>query len=198
MKFSSSAGILALMEIRPVGPTEVDALIEIDATIESSEYLHVERSGEEMAIQWKLEPRALRTRLADRNRPADELQFLLKQIANGIEDGIALLAEHEEARVALLLARPDLELKTLRIIDVRVDSDFRRQGLATAMLYEAIAEARRRELRAVFAEAPANNMPANKLFAKLAFDLAGLDTFRKSNHDLVKEVATIFWYAALD
>ena len=186
------------MEIRPVGPTEVDALIEIDATIESSEYLHVERSGEEMAIQWKLEPRALRTRLADRNRPADELQFLLKQIANGIEDGIALLAEHEGARVALLLARPDLELKTLRIIDVRVDSDFRRQGLATAMLYEAIAEARRRELRAVFAEAPANNMPANKLFAKLAFDLAGLDTFRKSNHDLVKEVATIFWYAALD
>ena len=76
------------MEIRPVGPTEVDALIEIDATIESSEYLHVERSGEEMAIQWKLEPRALRTRLADRNRPTDELQFLLKQIANGIEDGM--------------------------------------------------------------------------------------------------------------
>ena len=29
----------------------------------------------------------------------------MKQIANGIEDGIALLAEHEGARVALLLAR---------------------------------------------------------------------------------------------
>jgi hypothetical protein len=33
---------------------------------------------------------------------------------------------------------------------------------------------------------------------KLAFEIAGVDTHRHSNHDMVKEAATIFWYAAMD
>ena len=31
-----------------------------------------------------------------------------------------------------------------------------------------------------------------------AVDLAGMDTHRRSNHDLVKEAVTLLWYAALD
>jgi hypothetical protein len=50
----------------------------------------------------------------------------------------------------------------------------------------------------VHAETLANNLPANQMLRKLAFELAGLDTHRRSNHDMVKEVATLFWYAALD
>ena len=185
------------MEIRPVEPRDLGALIEIDGTVESMQYLHVERGGEGMNIQWRLEERPLRTKLADRNLPADELQFTLKQVVTGVEEGIALLAEHEGAMIALLLAQPHPSHGTMKITDLRVDFDYRRQGLASAMLYQVIAEARNRELRAVTAEVPANNVPASKLLSKLGFDLAGLDTQRHTNHDLVKESATLFWYAAL-
>jgi ribosomal protein S18 acetylase RimI-like enzyme len=185
------------MEIRSVLPRDLHALIEIDGTVESMEYLHVDRSGEGMNIQWKVEQRLLRTKLTDRNRPADELQFTLKQVAGGVEEGMALLAEHEGAMIALLLAQPQAVHGTMKIIDLRVDFDYRRQGLASAMLYQLIATARNLELRAVTAEVRANNVPASKLLAKLGFDLAGLDTQRHSNHDLVKESATLFWYAAL-
>ena len=186
------------MEIRPARVQDLDALIEIDGTIDSSHYLHVERNGQGVAVQWRLEERPLREKRIIRNRPTDDIQFLLKQIAAGIEDGLALLAEHEGVMVAQMVAQPRAPLGTMEIIDLRVDSDHRREGLATAMLYQVIADARQKELRAVAAACRTDNMAAARLLAKSGFDLAGIDTQRHTNHDLVKESATLFWYAALD
>jgi ribosomal protein S18 acetylase RimI-like enzyme len=84
------------------------------------------------------------------------------------------------------------------LIDLRVDFDQRRQGIATVLVYQLVQQARERELRAVSAEIRTNNLPANRLLQKLSFEIAGIDTHRYSNHDLVKESATIFWYAELD
>ena len=42
-----------------------------------------------------------------------------------------------------------------------------------------------------------NNVPAARFLAKAGFDLTGLDTHWGSNHDLVKEAVTLFWYAGL-
>jgi ribosomal protein S18 acetylase RimI-like enzyme len=116
----------------------------------------------------------------------------------GIEEGIALLAEHDKACVALLVAQSQPAFQTINVIDLRVDSDFRRQGLAMAMLFQTIAHAREKEMRAVQLESRTDNQPLNSLMVKAGFDLAGLDTQRRSNHDLVKESATLFWYSSLD
>ncbi|HWE01423.1 MAG TPA: GNAT family N-acetyltransferase [Tepidisphaeraceae bacterium] len=186
------------MEIRPVTPHDIDSLVAIDGSIESARYIHVDRAGEGLAVQWRLDERPLRQKRIDRNRPGDDEQFLLKQIVHGIEEGIALLAEHEGIKVALAVAQPQLQFKTMKVADIRVDFDSRRLGLATAMLFQAIAEARTRELRAVTAECRTDNLPANKLFEKLGFELAGLDVQRHTNHDLVKESATLFWYLPLE
>ena len=66
------------------------------------------------------------------------------------------------------------------------------------MMYQLIAESRNRELRAIAAETRTDNQPAAMLLQKCAFELSGLDTRRHTNHDLVKETATLFWYALLD
>jgi RimJ/RimL family protein N-acetyltransferase len=66
------------------------------------------------------------------------------------------------------------------------------------MLFQAISHARELELRAVTAETRTDNVPAARLLSKCGFDLAGVDTQRHSNHDLVKEVASLIWYVALD
>jgi ribosomal protein S18 acetylase RimI-like enzyme len=186
------------MEIRPIRPADLNDMAEIDGTVESVEYLHLERTGEGLSVTWKLTERPLREARTERNRLTDDALFVARQLASGADEGLALVAEHEGQKVALLLAQPMPQYGTLRLTDLRIDFDFRRQGLGTALLYQAIQHARGLELRAVTAETRTDNVPAARLLQKCGFDLAGVDAQRHSNHDLVKEVASLIWYAALD
>jgi len=185
------------VNIRPATAKDLDALADIDATIESDRYLHLERSGEGMKMAWKLEERPLRQKLIAPNPLDEEGQFVIRQIVTGADDGLALVAEHENQVVASLSAQPAPSAGTMKILDLRVDYDFRRQGLATAMIFQVIQQARDAELRAVTAETRTNNCPASQMLAKFNFELAGVDTMRHSNHDLVKEAVTLFWYTSL-
>lgn len=186
------------MQIRPIQPPDLDGLDDIDGTIKSSQYLHLERSGEGVGVTWTLAERDLRERRHLPNRLDDERRFLLKQIATGADEGIAALAEYDGAPVGLLLAQAEPSYGTIRVRDLRVDFDHRGQGLGTAMMYQVIAQAREQSLRAVAAESTTDNVPAARFLLKCGFDLAGLDARRFSNHDLVKESVTLYWYAALD
>ena len=117
---------------------------------------------------------------------------------SGIEEGVGLAAEHEGDVVALGVAQVDPVISSLRLLDLRVDYDQRRQGIGSAMLYQLIATARERGCRAVTAHTLTNNVTASAFLAKAAFELGGLDTHFLSTHDLVKEAVTLFWYTALD
>lgn len=186
------------MDIRPAQNSDLARIAEIDGTVDSARYLHLDRAGEAMEVSFKLEERPLRERLIDRNALDDDRRFALKQVVAGIEEGIALAAEHDEDLIALAVAQLQPAAGTLELLDVRVDYDYRRQGIGSAMVYQMIATARERGLRAVAARARANNLPANQFLAKTGFELTGLNTHLTSNHDLVKETVTLFWYAALD
>lgn len=186
------------MQIRPVTATDLSGLDEIDGTIVSSEYLHLDRTGEGTDVSWKLAERALREKRTLPNRLGDDRQFLVKQIATGADEGFVLVAEHEGAPVALLIAQAEPVYGTIRVHELRVDFDQRRQGLATAMMYQVISHAREQGLRAVTADSMTDNVPAARFLLKLGFDIAGLDAKRFTNHDLVKESVALHWYAALD
>jgi ribosomal protein S18 acetylase RimI-like enzyme len=178
---------------RPLTIADLAHLAEIDATVESSHYFHLNRTVDETSTNWRLERRALRERLIDSNRLNDDLEFFYKQMISGVEDGLAICIDINDAPVACLLAQPRTELGTLQLLDVRVDYDYRRQGMGLALAFTAIGHAREADLRAVTAETLTQNDPAAQLFRKLGFEPAGLDTFRSSNHDLVKEKATLLW-----
>ena len=190
------------MEIRTVTQHDLAGLQEIDGTVESERYLHVDfadiATEEGLTFAWRLEERAARQKLIEPNRLDDNATFTLKSIVSGAEEGTALLIEHDDQPVAMLLARTDPPAGTIRIVDVRVDYDYRRQGMGTALVYALIQQAREQGLRAVAAETISNNQPAGALLAKCGFQLSGVDTRRRSNHDVVKEAVTLFWYAALD
>ncbi len=186
------------MQIRPVTPADLDGLYDIDGTIESTEYLHVDRTGDGIDVGWTLAQRPLREKRMAPNRLDDDRQFLLKQIVTGADEGIVLVAEHDGVPVAMLLTQVDPGVGTMRVRDMRVDYDHRREGLGTAMMFQVIATARDQGLRAVAAESTTDNVPAAEFLLKCGFDLDGLDVRRTSNHDLVKECVTLYWYAALD
>jgi ribosomal protein S18 acetylase RimI-like enzyme len=186
------------MQVRPLTMDDLIGLIDIDAVIDSAEYLHVERTpAEGFGASFRIERRPLREKVVRATTIDDDLQSRVKLVAGGIEDGLALVAEHDGQLVALIVAQDVPDRGLVEITDLRVDFDHRREGLATAMLYQAINYARDREVRALRVEIPSDNVPACALFAKTGFELTGLDTHRHSNHDLVKEKATLLWYLAL-
>jgi RimJ/RimL family protein N-acetyltransferase len=186
------------MQIRPMNMGDMDRLGDIDATVESADYLHLEITGEGMQKSWRLEQRPMREKRIAANPLSEDARFLVRQCLSGTDEGVLLVAEHEGMIVGLLVARPDPDRRAMRLIDVRIDYDFRRQGVGTAMLFQLIQNTRQADLRAVTAQVKTNNHPANAFLAKCGFDLAGVNTHRDSNHDLVKEEVTLYWYAALD
>ncbi|HEV8292852.1 MAG TPA: GNAT family N-acetyltransferase [Tepidisphaeraceae bacterium] len=185
------------MQIRPAIPGDLEQLTDIDGTITSLNYLHVEKTGEGFAQTWKIEERPLRSKLIEPNALDDETRFAMKQIVNGIEEGLALVAEHDGVVAATLIAQRQPSNSTFRLLDLRVDHDQRGQGVGSAMLFQSIQQARELGLRAISAQTKTNNVSAANFLIKRGFDLAGLDTHLHSNHDLVKESVTLFWYAAL-
>jgi ribosomal protein S18 acetylase RimI-like enzyme len=186
------------MQIRAATLADLAGLAEIDGTVNSSRYLHLEQSGEGLAVTWRIEERAAREKLIEPNRLSDEASFAYKQITNGADEGAAVVIEMNESLAAALAARVEPQRGTLHIVDLRVDYDLRRQGLGTALVYQIIQAARERELRAVSTETRTNNQPAAALLAKCGFELSGVDMRRHTNHDMVKESATVLWYAPLD
>ena len=142
--------------------------------------------------------KTLREPLARPNPIDHERRFWLRQIATGADEGIALMVEHDQMPAALIVASPDHAHHTMRVHDIRVDFDTRRQGLATALLFHVITAAREGEFRAVTVETTADNFPAVHLFLRCGFEFSGLDARRHTNHDLVKETVTLFFYAPLD
>ena len=92
------------MQIRPDKPEDLDRLIDLDGTIESAEYLHVERAGEGLAMGWRLEERPLREKRVDSNAVDEDRRFAIRQVLGGVEEGTALVAEHDDQLVALAVA----------------------------------------------------------------------------------------------
>jgi N-acetylglutamate synthase-like GNAT family acetyltransferase len=186
------------MFIRDMSPSDLDRLRDVDGAIESTRYLHLESAGEGIAMSWKVEERPMREKMIDANALAEDTQFVARQITGGIDEGVALVSEYDGNLIGILLARPDFEAKTLKLMDIRIDYDYRRQGMGSALVFNLIARAKEKSFRAVYAEAKTNNLAANYFLAKCGFELSGVDTRRTSNHDLVKESATLLWYAPLD
>ena len=144
------------MQIRPAKNEDLSSVQEIDGTIESSQYFHLDlSSGEGLMANWRLEERPARKKLVEPNRLDDDAAFTLKQIVGGVEEGFAFVVELDDQPVAMLLARPDPAAGTLRIVDVRVDYDYRRQGMGMALVYQAIQQARERVSKTYCASRPA-------------------------------------------
>ena len=95
------------MEIRAATLSDLDRLLEIDGTLESTRYLHLDRSGQGIDVSWKIEERPLRAKLIDSNPLDEDRRFALKQVLSEIEDGIALALEHEGDLAALAVAQMD-------------------------------------------------------------------------------------------
>jgi GNAT superfamily N-acetyltransferase len=162
---------------RPMTEGDLEYLRELDATVEVKRVLVIDPIGDEDDVivsplipRWRAldEPRIEPNRLDDES---DETAFAYRQIVRGMQPGIAWLMEVTGFPVATLAAVEEAE--ALRLVDIRVDYDERRQGYASAMLYRFIALAREREAR-LLASVPGDREAAMRLLTKCGFERSGL------------------------
>ena len=130
------------MQIRAGQPEDLERLIDLDGTIESAEYLHVERAGEGLAMEWRLEERPLREKRVDSNAVDEDRRFAIRQVLGGVRRGSCWSAEHDDQLVALAVARLDAGAA-----DARRDRPAGRlrlppAGAGIAMIYQIINDAR--------------------------------------------------------
>jgi ribosomal protein S18 acetylase RimI-like enzyme len=163
------------MELRAANISDINAIEEIDGTIETSQQLCIDDAGEWPRFSWNMEMRALPRRLILPNRLDDESRFMFRQIVSGADEGVALVADYGGNLMAMASGRFDPAQKLLRLIDVRVDYEYRRQGLASALLFQIAGLARQRELRGVHLACKTDNEAAIALMRKLGFDLRGVE-----------------------
>lgn len=191
-------GTLTAMELRAGAPRDIDRLDEIDGTIHSQAYLHVEPRRDGLAFGFAGDPRPLRQRRVDPNRLDDDTRFVYRQVVEQVDEGLVLVVEHGDVLIASIAAAPRPALGICELVDLRVDFDHRREGMGTALLLAAVNQARIDERRAFAVTSRTDNEPANRMLLKLGFELSGLDLRRRTNHDLVRESVALLWYLALD
>ena len=80
------------------------------------------------------------------------------------------------------------------IEDLVVSQNFRRQGVATALVTHAIAWAQSNNLPGVMLETQNNNLAACKLYESCGFRLAGFDSNLYKGLNPATREAALFWY----
>jgi hypothetical protein len=70
--------------------------------------------------------------------------------------------------------------------------------MGTALIYRLIQQAASRRFAPSAAETLSQQPAGRRAAGQMRLRASGVDTRRRSNHDLVKEAVTLFWYAALD
>src|SRR4051794_24668573 len=101
------------MQIRPATMDDLNALPDIDGTVESTAYLHIDHFTEGLTASWKIEDRPARQKLIEPNRLADEASFVYKQIVSGADEGVVLVIETPDGLGAAIAAQERAERKTL-------------------------------------------------------------------------------------
>jgi ribosomal-protein-alanine N-acetyltransferase len=132
-----------------------------------------------------------RAKLSDLN----QINKLNKKYFKEIRDFKSLLESKKDFLIVLqndqgILAFTGIHLNkwnnTARIIDIFVHPHYRRQGVASKLVKELIAMAKKKKVRSLIAEAPSLN-PVLKLYKKSGFRKCGYNDHYYSNHS--KEIA---------
>lgn len=84
-----------------------------------------------------------------------------------------LVAEATDGRVAAMIVSWMI-VDELHIATFATDPDFRRQGIGSLLLTEALADGRRIGARRAFLEVRASNMAAQDMYLKFGFAVTGL------------------------
>ncbi|GAB4489652.1 MAG: ribosomal protein S18-alanine N-acetyltransferase [Thermodesulfovibrionales bacterium] len=128
-------------------------------------------------------PRVLAIELASFTTPWSEILFFNETKK---ERSIALVARKDDAVAGYICA--NYVLDEGHILDLAVHPDYRRQGVATLLIREALERLKRAGCGTVFLDVRASNLAARTMYEKIGFRLCGT---RKNYYQKPDEDATL-------
>ncbi len=110
---------------------------------------------------------------------------------------LQLVVEARERLVALLDAEIESWRRVLRVWNLLVDQEYRRQGIGTELMQRAEQFGIERRCRALSVETQATNWPALAFYIKMGFRICGVDDHYYTNRDLERKEVALFLYREL-
>lgn len=182
--------------IRLMKETDIPKLADMRPGFVSNSILTVEKTGSGYAMGWQLvevkleQPydkghgydfdRNERESISKRLKEQDSLEKVVIDNASGNIVGILDVAVEAWRNVAW-------------IWNIMLDIGVRGQGLGQELIYQCIAWAKMKNLRAVMLETQTNNVPACKFYQRMGFELAGINDAFYTNRDIERDEVALFW-----
>jgi ribosomal protein S18 acetylase RimI-like enzyme len=186
------------MLVRELSADDAALLSQIRAEYVSDRCLCLTCAGDgDTAVQFALQAEALDEPFHSqglsivREKDKDEIRSRMDQQA------LQLVVEENGRLIALLDAEVERWRRALKVWNLLVDEQSRRQGIGTRLMQQAIEFATKSNCRAVSVEAQATNWPALCFYTKLGFQICGVDHHFYTNRDLERKEVALFLYREL-
>lgn len=182
--------------IRDMTLDDVPRLVEINPTFTSETTLRVERTGGGFTVGWRLVEVELpmpfdkrssydfdeieRANITGRLLRENTLMEVAVDVATGRLVGVLDVAEEDWRNVSF-------------IWNIMMDVGARGQGIGQRFIAHTIGWARQRRNRAVMLETQTNNVPACKFYARMGFQLVGINDAFYTNNDYGRDEIALFW-----
>lgn len=182
--------------IRPLTERDIPKLIEIRPGFKTNVILQVERLGEGYTGGWqlvevKIDPPYEKGSGYDFD--ATERENIRGRFAQD-NTLLEVVVERDSERVVGVLDVEEREWNsTAWVWNLMLDEDVRSRGLGNRLMQRTVAWAKKRGLRAVMLETQTNNVPACRFYARMGFQLVGINEVLYTNDDVQNNEVAIFW-----
>lgn len=187
------------MHIRPLRRGDLLALDQIDPAFTSDGYLDVQIERQGLDTTFRLVEKRFDTPFTKREGygySTEELTHTDFRLESG--QALQLVVEAEGRLVGVLEVEAEGWRGTALIWALFIDQGWRGRGLGTQLLTRARDWARTQKLRAVVLETQSNNLPALHFYRKQGFQIAAVDPFFYTNHDIERHEVALFLYQPLE
>ena len=185
------------MEYKPLMQDSIPRLEEIRADYVSDRYLRVTKTGDGLQVGFALRIEELEQPFRSQGisiiREKDK--ELIKSRMAG--QALQLVVEENGRLVGLLDAEVESWRRILKVWNLLVDEEYRRQGIGAALMRRAQEFARENDCRAISAETQTTNWPALNFYLKMGFRVCGVDDHSYTNRDVERKEVALFLYREL-
>ncbi|MCB9436957.1 MAG: GNAT family N-acetyltransferase [Anaerolineales bacterium] len=182
--------------IRPMTTDDVPRLADMNPGFVSETALHVERIGEGYQVGWRLVEVQL-PEPYDKGHGYDfnfsEQENILGRLRQPDALEQVVIDSQTDQIVGVLDAAIEEWRRVLWIWNIMMDVSVRGRGIGRRLVENSIAWAERYRLRAVMLETQTNNAPACRFYARMGFQLVGINQVFYTNHDIERGEVALFW-----
>jgi ribosomal protein S18 acetylase RimI-like enzyme len=187
------------MEYETLTEEHLPRLGEIRADYVSDKYLRVVKATGEgpLATGYRLEADELHPPFRSQGLSIVRAKDRDEIAARMAEHNLQLVVEEDRRLIALLDAEIETWRGVLKVWNLLVDEEHRRQGIGTELMHKAEQFAAQHHCRAITVEAQATNWPALSFYTKIGFGICGVDDHFYTNRDLERKEVALFLYREL-